>query len=198
VVTGLESRWPLGGDLTGIRDELLAAYATDRGYHDSRHLAEVLDRVAELRDAGQDFDHQAVTLAAWFHDAVYDGRPDAEERSAQWARRALAGRPVADEVARLVLVTERHAPTDDDVNGCVISDADLAILAATPERYAEYAADVRREYAEVPDDLFRQGRAAVLGDLLAKTSLFHTSHAREHWEAPARANVVAELVLLGG
>ena len=76
--------------------------------------------------------------------------------------RALAGRPAADEVARLVRLTERHLPADDDANGCVLSDADLAILAATPERYAEYAADVRREYAHVPDDLFRAGRAAVL------------------------------------
>ena len=52
---------------------------------------------------------------------------------------------------------------------------------------------MRREYAHVPDDLFRPGRAAVLRDLLAKPSLFHTAHAREHWEARARANVEAEL-----
>ena len=32
----------------GVRDQLLAAYATDRGYHDTRHLAEVLDRIDEL------------------------------------------------------------------------------------------------------------------------------------------------------
>jgi predicted metal-dependent HD superfamily phosphohydrolase len=135
-----------------------------------------------------------LTLAAWFHDAVYDGQTGAEERSAQWALRALAGRPVAGEVARLVRLTESHLPADDDdTNGCVLSDADLAILAATPERYAEYTADVRREYADVPDDLFRRGRAAVLRDLLAKRSLFHTAHAREHWEARARANVEAEL-----
>ena len=124
------------------------------------------------------FDRQAVELAAWFHDGVYDGRDGAEERSAQWALDALAGRPVAEEVARLVRLTERHAPADDDANGCVLSDADLAILAAAPERYAEYIADVRREYAHVPDDLFRAGRAAVLGDLLAKPTLFHTAHAR--------------------
>ena len=195
-MTGLASRWPLGADLTDVRDELLAAYATDRGYHDTRHLAEVLDRVDELRDAGEVFDHEAVTLAAWFHDAVYDGQAGAEERSAQWALRALAGRPAAGEVARLVRLTERHLPADDDANGCVLSDADLAILAASPERYEEYVADVRREYAHVPDELFRPGRAAVLGDLLAKQSLFHTAHAREHWEAPARANVEAELLEL--
>ena len=108
------------------------------------------------------FDRPAVELAAWFHDGVYDGRDGAEERSAQWALDALAGLPVAEEVARLVRLTERHAPADDDANGCALSDADLAILAAAPERYAEYTADVRREYAHVPDDLFRAGRAAVL------------------------------------
>jgi predicted metal-dependent HD superfamily phosphohydrolase len=196
VVTDLAARWPLGEDLTEVRDDLLTAYATDRGYHDTRHLAEVLDRLDELRAAGESFDRQAVMLAAWFHDAVYDGRAGAEERSARWARQALAGLPVADEVARLVRLTERHWPAEDDASGCVLSDADLAILAATPDRYAEYTADVRREYAHVADDLFRPGRAAVLRDLLAKRTLFHTAHARVHWEARARANVEAEVAAL--
>jgi predicted metal-dependent HD superfamily phosphohydrolase len=191
VVTDLATRWPVAG-LTEVRDELVAAYTTDRGYHDIRHLAEVLDRIDEL-SAGEDFDREAVVLAAWFHDGVYDGRPGAEERSAQWALDALAGRPYADEVARLVRLTEQHRPAPDDANGCVLSDADLAILASPPARYAEYVADVRREYADVPDDLFAAGRAAVLRDLLAKPTLFHTAHARTHWGAAARANVEAEL-----
>jgi predicted metal-dependent HD superfamily phosphohydrolase len=193
VVTALEDRWPLGTDLTDVRDELVAAYAEGRGYHDTRHLAEVLEHVDELRRAGEGFDEGPVALAAWFHDAVYDGRPGAEERSAQWAMAALAGRPEAEEVARLVRLTEHHRPADGDANGGALSDADLAILAAPPERYAEYVADVRREYADVPDELFAAGRAAVLRALLAKPTLFHTAHAREHWEPPARSNVGAEL-----
>jgi predicted metal-dependent HD superfamily phosphohydrolase len=172
---------------------LLAAYSTDRGYHDTRHLAEVLDRIDELAAADESFDALAVRLAAWFHDGVYDGRPGAEERSAQWALGALAGLTVADEVARLVRLTETHRPADDDVHGAVLSDADLAILAAPATRYGEYVADVRREYADVPDALFAAGRSAVLRDLLAKATLFHTAHAREHWEPSARANVEAEL-----
>jgi len=192
-MTDLADRWPLGEELTAVRDELLAAYGTGRGYHDLRHLAEVLDRIDELSTAGEAFDREEVTLAAWFHDAVYDGHDGAEERSAQWAERALAGRPEAAEVARLVRLTESHRPADDDANGCVLSDADLAILAAPAGRYAEYVADVRQEYAHVPDELFRPGRAAILGDLLAKPALFHTAHARKHWEPAARANVEAEL-----
>jgi predicted metal-dependent HD superfamily phosphohydrolase len=191
-VLPLSERWPLP-DATEVRDALLAAYAhPSRGYHDTRHLSEVLDRLDELPP---DFDRLAVTLAAWFHDGVYDGRPGAEERSAQWAATALAGRDPAlvEEVARLVRLTETHRPADDDANGCALSDADLAILAAPPERYAEYVAAVRREYAHVPDDAFRTGRTAILDDLLAKPHLFHTAYAREHWEPPARRNVTAEL-----
>ena len=141
----------------------------------------------------------AVVLAAWFHDAVYDGQPDAEKRSAAWAAEALptlVEPDVVDEVVRLVLLTEDHRPADDDVNGCALSDADLAILAAPAERYPEYVAAVRAEYAHVPDDLFAAGRAEILGDLLAKPHLFHTAYARDAWEATARANVQDELATL--
>jgi len=183
--------WPLDGR-EDLRDALVLAYTDPaRGYHDLRHLAEVLDRVAELAESTE-FDRRAVVLAAWFHDAVYDGRPGAEERSALWALAELGD----DEVARLVRMTEHHRPDDGDVDGCVLSDADLAILAAAPERYDAYTADVRHEYAEVPDDAFAAGRSAILRDLLAKPRLFHTAHARTHWEARARANVERELRLL--
>ena len=75
----------------------------------------------------------------------------------------------------------------------MLSDADLAILAAPDGRYAEYVAAVRREYSHVPDAAFREGRADILRDLLAKPHLFHTAYAREHWEETARANVHREL-----
>ena len=194
----LPARWPLSG-AAAVCDELLSAYADPaRGYHDTRHLTEVLDRLDELAEAGARFDRIAVALAAWFHDAVYDGRPDAEERSAAWAETALARHEpeLVGEVARLVRLTETHRPAPEDRNGCALSDADLAILAAPPDRYAAYVADVRREYAHVSDDDFRAGRAAVLSDLLAKPRLFHTAHAQEHWEPAARANVEAELTRL--
>ena len=193
----LGDRWPLTG-CDALRDALVAAYSSpSRGYHDARHLTEVLDRIDEISAAGVEFDERAVRLAAWFHDGVYDGQPWAEERSAQWAERALASAGLdADtvaEVARLVRLTETHRPSDRDVNGGVLSDADLAILAAADGRYTEYVTAVRREYAHVPDAAFREGRNAILEELLAKPHLFHTAYAREQWEDAARANVRREL-----
>ena len=191
---GLADRWPLP-DHDGLRDELLAAW--DRGgYHDLLHLAEVLDRLDEMSAAGAGFDATTVRLAAWFHDAVYEGGPDDEERSAQWAERALP-EAYAAEVARLVRMTLRHRPADDDPAGCALSDADLGILAADPERYDAYVAGVRADFAHVAEQDFRTGRAAVLRDLASKPHLFHTPQGRALWEARARANLDRELEELG-
>jgi predicted metal-dependent HD superfamily phosphohydrolase len=192
--------WPLPGSRE-LGAQLLAAYAhPDRRYHDTRHLREVLDRVHELSAQEVAFDRMAVVLAAWFHDAVYDGRPEAERRSAAWAAEALptlVEPEVVDEVVRLVLLTETHRPADGDDNGGALCDADLAILAAPRERYGEYVAAVRQEYAHVDDALFAQGRAEVLRDLMAKPHLFHTAYARDAWEKTARTNVTRELAALG-
>ena len=190
------SPWPLpSGD--DVRDEIVAAYDDpSRHYHDTVHLFEVLARVAELADAGVAFERLPVELAAWFHDSVYDGERDAEERSAAWAEHALPGLVddgVVDEVVRLVRLTESHRPEEGDANGCALSDADLGILAAPPARYAAYVSDVRAEYDHLDDQTFAAGRRVVLTDLVGKPRLFHTSYALERWEDVARANVAAEL-----
>jgi predicted metal-dependent HD superfamily phosphohydrolase len=189
----LVERW---AELTGERrlgEELVTRYREEhRRYHTDVHLAAVLDLVDELAADADDVD--VVRLAAWFHDAVYDPqRGDNEERSAVLASRMLTdlGYAKAEEVADLVRMTKTHEPSD--ANGRVLCDADLAILAASPSDYAAYAAAVRQEYAFIPDEFFRPGRADVLEQLLKLPSLFHTSVARERFEARARANVQAEI-----
>jgi predicted metal-dependent HD superfamily phosphohydrolase len=186
-------RWPLA-DRHDARDALLEAYADpSRGYHDTLHLTEVLDRLDELARGGVSFDPTVVALAAWFHDAVYDGERDAEERSAVWAEEALTGTSYAAEVARLVRLTETHDPGADDPAGQALCDADLAILASARDRYDAYVAGVRRDYAHISDSDFATGRAAVLHDLAGREQLFHTTYARDAWEAAARANLEREL-----
>lgn len=181
--------------------DLLARWrAPERRYHDAEHLTEVLDGVDMLEALAPDA--AAVRLAAFFHDAVYEGRPGDDERlSAELAEQVLTalGVPV-DRVAtvrRLVLMTAGHDPAPGDADGAVLSDADLAILASESGRYRRYVAAVREEYAHVPEDLFRAGRAAVLRALDAAPKLYRTAPARELWEAAARANVAAELAALG-
>ncbi len=192
VVPGLTCAWEstLPG-LTALGDGLLRRWTEDhRHYHDARHLAFVLDRLTELGAA------RPTVLAAWFHDAVHEGRPGAdEEASAQLVESLLPGAlPAVEvaEVARLVRVTANHDPDPDDEAGVHLSDADLAILGAVPGRYDVYVRDVRMEYAHVPDELWREGRVKVLDRLLALDSLFRTPLARDTWERAARANLARE------
>ncbi|MBN0045029.1 hypothetical protein JS756_13090 [Streptomyces actuosus] len=189
-----------GPDPSPYADNLLARWQEpQRHYHTLTHLTAVLDHIDVLE--GYADDAGAVRLAAWFHDAVYlPDRSENEERSAHLAERALteAGVPRArtDEVARLVRLTVTHDPADDDRDGQVLCDADLAILAAPPSAYAAYTAAVRKEYHFVPSDLFRSGRAAILRQLLALPRLFRTPYGQEHWAAAARRNLTAELETL--
>lgn len=184
-----------------VQEDLLTRWAEPhRSYHDHRHLAEVLHRVDLLATHAERPD--LIRCAAWWHDAVHEGRAGDDERaSAALARQQLTdlgvvGRSVAA-VVDLVLITAQHDPgSPADPDAAVLCDADLGILAAEPRRYAEYARDVRAEYAHVPDELFAAGRAAVLRRLLAKPRLFHTPTATS-WESDARVNVSRELDRLG-
>ncbi|MBV2354685.1 hypothetical protein KUM39_09960 [Streptomyces sp. J2-1] len=187
-------------DPTPYADNLLARWQEpQRRYHTLTHLTAVLDHVDTL--AAHAADPDAVRLAAWFHDAVYlPERSENEERSARLAERALpeagvdAGRTA--EVARLVRLTVSHDPADDDRNGQVLCDADLAVLAAPPAAYAAYTAEIRAEYHFVPNDAFREGRSAVLRQLLTLPKLFRTPYGAEHWERTARRNLAGELEIL--
>ncbi len=202
----LES-WPLS-DRTDLRDRLLAAYDDPaRGYHDRLHLSEVLAHISQLRPELPRPEQEvalwppphlhALLLAAWFHDAVYDDGAELEERSAVLAEEELTAAgcrtPLVVEVARLVRLTGTHLPAPDDPVGAVLCDADLAILAADEERYADYVAGVRRDYAHVGEAAFRAGRAAVLLDLAGRRRLFHTGTGRRLWEDAARANLAREI-----
>ncbi|WP_430780577.1 HD domain-containing protein [Actinoplanes sp. G11-F43] len=186
-------------DLDAAAQYLLGRWTEpQRHYHDVTHLGavlEVVDRFAHLAPHPD-----RVRLSAWLHDAVYDPKAlgDANERdSAEFAAGLLqslgAPNEVAAEVARLVGLTAGHATEDDDPDGELLCDADLAILAADPERYAAYTSAIRREYAHVPDDAFRGGRTRVLTELLKLPSIYRHAEIREQWEEPARANLTAEL-----
>ncbi|MGW0208870.1 HD domain-containing protein [Streptomyces sp. NPDC003233] len=195
------ARAPGGGpDPAPYADNLLARWQEpQRRYHTPAHLTAVLDHIDVLEKYAADPD--VVRLAAWFHDAVYlPERSENEERSARLAERALPEAGVraetTAEVARLVRLTFTHDPADDDRNGEVLCDADLAILAAPPSAYAVYTAEVREEYHFVPNDAFKEGRSAVLRQLLALPRLFRTPHGQEHWEATARYNLASELEML--
>ncbi|MCH8572036.1 DUF4031 domain-containing protein [Nesterenkonia sp. AY15] len=200
----LGTRWEaLDGTWTTLGEELLTRWSEPhRNYHSLTHLNAVLRGVSTLERAGELSPEQrpVVSLAAWFHDAVYVGvAEEDEEASASLAESrlgALLPTHVVGETARLVRLTTHHDPPTGDRNGAVLVDADLEVLAQTPGGYARYVAAVRRDYHHVAEDDFRRGRARVLQRLLAAPSLFHTATGVQRWEPQARVNLTRELELL--
>jgi predicted metal-dependent HD superfamily phosphohydrolase len=194
---------PAGGAAgRGAGEQLLARWREPhRVYHTADHLADVLRRVVELGAAHRPRDVALAELAAWWHDAVYEPTaPDNEARSADLATTALTGLGVeagtVAEVDRLVRLTATHDADPADRAAALLCDADLAILASDPDRYAAYAGAVRQEYAAVPDTAFRAGRAAVLAGLLARERLFATAAGHARFERAARRNLAAEIAAL--
>jgi predicted metal-dependent HD superfamily phosphohydrolase len=181
-----------------------------RTYHTAFHLAFALDALdvllADAAAAGDPVPEDAAwraRVALWFHDAVHDGATPADEEASAALVHDLLGplaleSGVVEEVARLVMVTAAHDPAPADLAGCLVSDADLAILGAEPGVYARYVHQVRAEYAHVPEDLFRQGRAQVLEALLGTGDLFCTAWGRARRQTRAESNLAAELRELHG
>jgi predicted metal-dependent HD superfamily phosphohydrolase len=182
-------------------DALVAAYsAPERHYHNLEHLAEMFRVIERLSGTVENPD--ALHLAVWFHDAVYDSRAaDNEKRSAELAVDLLGPLGVpASAIERVVQMIWGTAHTPDgpppSADARVLLDADLAILGAAEGRYARYAADIRKEYAWVPEADYRAGRVAVLEKFLARPRVYHTPLMFEEGEARARANMRAEIAAL--
>lgn len=195
----LLSRYTDDPAVAEVGRDLVASWSeAHRRYHSLEHLRDILRHVEELAEFADDPD--AVRLAAWYHDAVYAGLPDDEERSAQLAEQDLSRLGVqpqlVDEVARLIRLTVSHDPAPGDHNGEVLSDADLAALAVPRERYERNTAAIRAEYSHVPSEVFRRGRVQVLVALLGGPGVFRTEYARRKWESSAQGNLRAELATL--
>lgn len=215
VDTAARQRWfdLVGASVAG--DEAVDAAFADvvarygephRRYHTFAHVLDVLGTLDELLtdpmspEVGPD-DRTAIRAAGWLHDVVYDPtRHDNEERSAAYATATLTalgfGAARIDEVSRLIVLTAGHDVAEDDQNGKLLADADLAILGAAPDRYERYTREVREEYAHVPDEQFRAGRAAVLESFASRPRLFLTFAGVERFEELARENLRAELASL--
>jgi predicted metal-dependent HD superfamily phosphohydrolase len=185
----------------GLHRRLIAHWSEKhRHYHTLQHLRECLDHLEASRALARR--PAEIAAALWFHDAFYDPqRSDNEARSAQWARECASSAGIAPEVAGRIhdmVMATRHQEVPEDPDAQLLVDIDLAILGSEPARFEESNAQIRKEYAHVPDDEFRQGRMRVLRGFLDRPRLYTTGHFHSTLEAPARENLQRELQSLSG
>ena len=198
---GLWNRLGAQGEGLSIFARLEAAYADPaRAYHTAGHIRDCLAQFDRCRRLAERPDE--VEAAIWFHDAVYQpGASDNEDRSARLARTSLADAEASPEAARriaeLVLATQ-HLSIPRQPDAALLCDIDLSILGRTPEVFDEFERRIRREYAWVPEPVYRSARTEILEGFLARRSIFQTDFFREGYEAPARANLTRVVKELGG
>ncbi len=176
-----------------MNEQLVACYATPgRHYHTFAHVEACLRELDDIGELAGD-EREILRHALLWHDAVHDPRrSDNEAQSAALAKRNCDP-AIGDEVARLVLLTKDHGVAADDRLGAIMVSIDLSVLGAPPDAYRRYAAQIRQEYAHVPADQYRVGRAGLLAAFLQRPVIYPFAPIRSRLESAARANIRDEI-----
>ena len=173
---------------------LMALYSEEnRAYHNLLHIDRML---SWLDESGEVSD--AVELAIWFHDAIYNPRESQNEaKSAQYFTDRFGSHiddALGADVERLILATDptraRSGQGDEDL----IIDIDLSILGSSPKDYDIYRLSVRSEYSFVSDTDFSAGRSLILEGFLSQK--IYATEFFSPLESKARSNLKRELLIL--
>lgn len=203
----LKQFWNTFVPQSGVSDltfeHLIMRYEEDhRFYHTPEHIYGMLyDLETEFKYpvgvANEVRSHDALFLAAFYHDCIYD--PTATGGANEKASAKIAyddiltlefSSGVAQSVADLIMVTWKHEPcTPEEI---LLVDADFGIFKESPALYNRYAADIRKEYKHVNDENYAKGRGDFLRSLLSKEHIFH-NEGLWFYEDQARANIEREL-----
>jgi len=173
----------------GVFERLVAAYGEPhRHYHTLVHIVEMLDCLDQSRHLAVDED--AVALAVWFHDAIYDSTVAHGANEAASADLLSDLCPVAAAVPAhaMILHSAHHGPSDDP-DTRLFCDLDLYRLAGPLATFLRHGDDVRAEYGWVSDEAWASGRASFMGGMLKRPAIYQTDYWRDRLEADARRNI---------
>jgi predicted metal-dependent HD superfamily phosphohydrolase len=96
-----------------------------------------------------------------------------------------------------MILATKHNAAPDSHDAALTVDIDLSILGASATRFDEYETQVRTEYAWVPEEAFREARAKILREFLARPRIYSTDFFYDRLEVSARANLQRSVARLG-
>lgn len=169
-----------------------------RHYHTLSHITACLGQLDSIRYHLES--PMIVELALWFHDIIYNPkRTDNEKQSAVYAADKLSNSILEvdniNRICRLIEIT-KHPSTPETVDEKYIVDIDLGILGAPTDVYLQYTAQIRKEYAHVPNFLYKLARKKFLKKLLKEDSIYNVDYFLDQLELNARSNIIQELIQL--
>lgn len=177
-----------------------------RFYHTLEHVVSMLDELGSIPQELHE-NRTSLEIAIWAHDAHYDvgsaENPhitDNEIRSAKLGAlicRTL-GNPAnrhVETVRQLVVCTDHKTPPATK-DAKLIVDLDLAIFGKPEEEFMRYEHAIRKEYAWVPEDRYRETRTMILRKFANRQSIYHTEFFRDIYEQQARSNLLKSIETL--
>jgi len=109
--------------------------------------------------------------------------------------------PLIQTVKKYILATISHkldAEDGEDGDLRLFLDFDLEVLGRERGAYEIYREQIRKEYVNLRDEVYREGRKCVLERLLARDRLFFSERFYERFEKRARENLMWEIGILKG
>ncbi|HLC87483.1 MAG TPA: N-methyl-D-aspartate receptor NMDAR2C subunit [Patescibacteria group bacterium] len=171
-----------------------------RNYHTWKHIADGLaefEAVAHLAESPD-----AIRMAYYFHDAIYDTQvPDSQnvDQSAELAvavmEQAQLPQPFVRKVSDLVIVT-KHTVPPVGIHAQLMVDIDFSIIGKPPVEFEEYEIGIRREHAWVDEQTFRNTRAGILERFLQRPQVFNNTYFLCRYEVQARRNLQGSIAKL--
>jgi predicted metal-dependent HD superfamily phosphohydrolase len=206
---GLEST---AADKQAWFDRIWNEYSEEgRYYHTTVHLYEMLSyfdlswqQNFPPESSRSDDEEQAILLAIFFHDVIYDVHSGTNEEDS-----AVLFQKFADEmemgsvapclrskVVDYILATKKHIVSETNpIALSLFLDIDMAVLGKKEEAYLRYAALIRKEYSYVPHEVYCEKRANTLESFLKKP-IFGTRVMYQSFEEQARENLQNEIEML--
>lgn len=163
--------------------------ASYRRYHTIDHIQDCLRRLDRV--AAHLNDPDAVELALWFHDAIYEMDSGTnEQRSAELFERLAKGADPAfrRRVCALIMAT-RHVGGERDNDRRYIVDIDLAGFGASWDEFMRNGVLLREESPRKTDAQYHSAQVSFLQRLQRRRRFFATEYFRDRYEARARANL---------
>ena len=185
------------------RDLISRWNAKGRILHNTRHLIKTLARIDEIASTAHDPD--VLRVALWYQGAVLNRsfdvfqrgtNSDEQEFSALYHARSRMetlglSEDVISRVQELMMALFTHRADPSDMDAQVLIDADLGMLAVSPQDFKRFRESLREECPDLCDTDYVRARRLAIKKILAREQIFHSPLALA-WEESARANLEAE------
>ena len=185
------------------RDLISRWNAKGRILHNTRHLIKTLARIDEIASTAHD--PEVLRVALWYQGAVLNRSfdvfqrgtdSDEQEFSALYHARSRMetlglSEDVISRIQELMMALFTHRADPSDMDAQVLIDADLGMLAASPQDFKRFRESLREECPDLCDTDYVRARRLAIKKILAREQIFHSPLALA-WEESARANLEAE------